>query len=303
MGCKNRTTQLSVIDLLEKQPQIFSYEQCISILEKKYNTRFKSVSYFSDTIITCSNHTLSLSAYEISNVDISNDNAKIYAERMSITSLNGPLPSIYTEQIHGLKWVKNSSLSDFMNVFINRLSCLSYKISVRIHPSLQKQNSIDTNIGQCLNALIGNRHDQRLLQYAYMFWTMPHSALGLRLIISNYFGVNVTIEQFSGAFTKIYDVTKLALQNSILGENALLGESYFDHSNAIKIVLGPLDNSQFDDFLPGNKWDVILRQLIESYLDKNIDYSIELIPKFQQSSKLGYCTLNYNTWIACTLTH
>ena len=108
MGYPHGAAQLSVIESLEAHPQLFSYEQCVSILEAKYNIRFKSISYFSDAIVTCSKHILALSAYDISNVDISNDNAKIYAERMSITSLNGPLPNIYTEQISALKWMKNN---------------------------------------------------------------------------------------------------------------------------------------------------------------------------------------------------
>lgn len=298
MGYKNGAAQLSVIELLERQPQLFSYEQCISILEKKYNIRFKCISYFSDTIITCSVHKLSLSAYDINNITLANDNARIYAERMSITSLSGPLPNVYTEQISVLKWVKNDSLSDFMNIFTNRLSYLSYKISVRIYFSLQNRKNIDTNVGQCLNALAGSKNDERLIQYAYMLWNIPRSALGLRLIILNYFKVDVHITQFIGAFTEIEEVTMLGKNNCTLGCNAFLGHSYFNYENGIKITLGPLDNEQLYKFSPGGTWNSALKEVISSYLDKDIDYTLELIPKTQQTSAIGNSKLGYLSWLS-----
>ena len=99
MGYADRRTQLSVIDELKQAPHLFSYEQCVSILERAYNTNINTGSYYSAVITTNSRHSFFLYAYDINQVALNDNKAEIYAERMSFTSFHGPLPSVYSERI------------------------------------------------------------------------------------------------------------------------------------------------------------------------------------------------------------
>lgn len=297
MGYADRRTQLSVIDELKQAPHLFSYEQCVSILERAYNTNINTGSYYSAIITTNSRHSFFLYAYDINQVALNDNKAKIYAERMSFTSFHGPLPSVYSERIGVSEWFKNHALSDFMNIFINRLSTISYHVSVRRFPSLQKVEAIDTNIGRCLNALAGSKYKQQLIQYAQMMWNNTHSALGLRLMISQYFDVDVQVLQFDGSFSRFENETRLGIQSSVLGRNAALGDRYFDYGNAIRILIGPLNNEQMRNFETKGRWYKELIDLIDCYLDDNIDYIIEFIPQSVIPPTLGGCSLNGSAWL------
>lgn len=298
MGNANRSTQLSVIELLQKCPQKFTYEQCVFILEKKYNYDVNKGAYFSTKIATQGQHKLCISAYDVNGVKINKDRAIIYAERMSFTSFTGPLPSIYSERLAISKWTKDPALSEFMNIFINRLSVISYRISVRKTPALQKvAHCGQTSVGRCINALLGNSNNDSLFAFCYSMWNIPRSALGLRTIISNFFNIDVNIEQFYGAKTKILDITVLGKINSFLGENTILGSSYFDYGSAIEITLGPLPDSSLELLKPGMLWRQKLEELINRYLPQEIDYDVVLMPANAQHSTIGRNKLAYDTWL------
>lgn len=298
MGYADRCTQLSVIDELKQAPHLFSYEQCVSILERAYNTNINIGSYYSALITTNSRHSFFLYAYDVNQVTLDDNKAEIYAERMSFTSFHGPLPNVYSERIGVSEWFKNHALSDFMNIFINRLSTISYRISVRRFPSLQKVETMDTNIGRCLNALAGSKYKQQLIQYAQMMWNNTHSAIGLRLMIAQYFDVDVQVLQFDGSFSRFENETSLGVQSSVLGQNAALGYRYFDYGNAIRILIGPLNNEEMRNFEVKGCWYKELIDLIDGYLDNNIDYIIEFIPQAIIPPTLGACSLSENTWLA-----
>lgn len=297
MGNELRSTQLPIIDKLAKSPQLFDYEQCVYLLENFYTIDVNHGAYFSCPILTDSRHLFYLAPYDINSVKINEKSAIIYAERMSFSSFHGPLPSVYSERIGVSEWFKNHALSDFFNIFINRLSVISYRVTVKKLPTLQKSEPIDTNMGKCLNSLTGRQNNHSLLQYASLLWDNPRSALGLRLIIANFFQVNVKIEQFNGGFIEKEEKTFLGKKNSLLGNNASLGKLFYDFGNSIKIQIGPLTARQIDDFQEGKPWFVELNRLINSYLDRNISYKIEFIPDDIPEIELGFGKLSYNTWL------
>lgn len=301
MGYEHRITQLPVIKLLQKTPQLFSLEQCVYILEKVYGTQGQygnEHSYYSAKITVKSKHTFSLIAHDVHDIKFDEDKTVLYSERASFTSINGPLPDVYTEKINALQWTKNYALSDFMNIFINRLSGVSYKISIRKIVTLQNANSEDTNIGKCLQALTGRIYkDPAALQCAYLHWTTTHSALGLRSIIMHFFQVPVQISQFVGAFNPLATRSLLGTENSSLSENAVLGRQFFDYNNAIKISIGPLDNSTLTQFEKDKPFYKSLIHIISTYLEDTIDYTLEFIPDVPAKSKLSNTRMGYNSWL------
>jgi len=295
MGNERRASQLSIIDNLAKHPQLFDYEQCVYLLENFYKIDVNHGNFFTCQISTKSRHIFYISPYDINSVNIEENSATIYAERMSFTSFHGPLPNVYSERIGVSEWFKNHALSDFFNIFINRLSILSYRITVKKSPTLQKNEPIDTNIGKCLDSLSGRQNNPSLLQYSFLLWDNPRSALGLRLIISNFFNVDVKITQFAGGFIEKEEKTLLRQQNSILGNDASLGNKYYDFGNSIKISIGPLNAYQIEKFK--GIWYDELNRLITSYLDRTISYVIEFIPKDIPDIELGKGKLSYDTWL------
>ncbi len=279
MANKIRYAQLPINEKIELEPYKFSFEQAVFVLQDLYP---KKEIYFSSA------NRSYITGSEIQKISIAEKKITLYTDRMSMTSLNSPLPETHIDILRLLNWRKNDSLQNFLNIFHNRLAKLSYSVFRKQSYSFQKEELFEnTNLGKCVSSLSGECSRCSISKYAFLFWNRPRSALGLRSILESQFNCSVKIEQFSGQYIEIENKTLLGQENNALCINSVLGDSFFDYSSKIRIIFHDLGKDLFlymQHEAPGYK---IAKQIIESYIDVLTDYSVELIPIKRFDAPLG----------------
>jgi type VI secretion system protein ImpH len=210
---------------------------------------------------------------------------------IGLAGAHGPLPAAYTEQ---LLRDKKSALRDFLDIFNHRLILLIYRIHEMHHPELTPGSPDQGLAANHLYACFGlgrdpdsaarNRlavPDRALLDYSGLLAHRPHTASGLRVLLSHYFQVDVAIEQFTGAWLNLSEEQWTLLgtsqgRNQRLGDGAILGKRVWDQHAGVTIRLRSLDLKTFESFLPGGKAYDSLQSLTGFYLGEEVDFSFKL---------------------------
>lgn len=133
---------------------------------------------------------------------------------LGLTGVQGVLPHHYTEYILARAQAKDYTLASFLDIFNHRMVSLFYRawekhrLPARFQLAAAKQETDDFTqylfdwIGLGTPGLQGRTslRDQALLRYAGLLGQRPASAISLAAILRDYFGVEVEIEQFVGAW-------------------------------------------------------------------------------------------------------
>lgn len=211
---------------------------------------------------------------------------------IGLAGAHGPLPAVYTEQ---LLRRGDSALRDFLDIFNRRLILLVYRVHEMHHPELTPTSPEQGLAANHLYAFFGlgrdpdspahNRltvPDRALLDYSGLLAHRPHSATGLQRILSDYFQVEVVVNEFTGAWLRLSEDqwTRLGVRqgcNQILGDGAILGKRVWDQHAGVTIGLGPLSLDTFKSFLPNGAAYQPLCDLVHFYLGDEFDFSFKLV--------------------------
>jgi len=135
--------------------------------------------------------------------------------------------------------------------------------------------------------------DQALLRYAGLLGQSPASAISLRSILRDHFGVEVQIEQFVGAWHPLKpedrsDLDEESLSNQ-LGEGAIAGDAVWDPQARFRVRLGPLKLIRFLAFLPDSEAVKELLDLVRFYVGPVLQFDLQLVLKADEVpwSRLG----------------
>ncbi|MFO0803365.1 MAG: type VI secretion system baseplate subunit TssG [Gemmataceae bacterium] len=157
--------------------------------------------------------------------------------------------------------------------------------------------------------------DLAILHYSGLFARRVPSALGLQILLANYFGVEARLEEFSGQWLSFNPTTPIDLGpngQGRLGRNTIAGQRVWDAVSRFRIVLGPLHYRDFVEFLPdpypvaARKGFFLLSQLIRLYVGAEFDFDVQLlllgtevpdcviqeVPETELGVRLGW-----NTWL------
>ena len=143
---------------------------------------------------------------------------------------------------------------------------------------------------------------------------MP-TAIGLQILLSDYFGIGVIVEELTGQWLTFNPTTPTHLGpdgQGRLGRNTIAGDRVWDVASRFRIVLGPLSYDDFVEFLPdaipvpARKGFFLLSQLVRLYVGAEFDFDVQLcllgteIPpcymKEAPGESLGL-RLGWNTWL------
>lgn len=218
--------------------------------------------------------------------------AEMVVDFLGLAGAHGPLPAVYTEQMLRRG---DSALRDFLNIFNHRLILLVYRIHEMHHPELTHQTPDQGLAANHIFAIFGwsrdpdsairNRlsvPDRALLNYGGLLAQRPRSAVGLKILIGDYFQVPVVVEEFCGAWFELSpdQWTRLGGSargaNQALGDGAILGKRVWDQNAGVTIRLGPLDLKTFKKFLPQGSAYRALGDLTRVYLGDEVDFSFKL---------------------------
>jgi len=229
---------------------------------------------------------------------------------LGLAGAHGPLPVAYTEQ---LLRDKKSALRDFLDMFHHRLILLVYRIHEMHHPELTCASPDKGLAANHLYACFGldrdpksaarNRlavPDRALLDYSGLLAHRPHTASGLQALLSDYFQVAVSVEQFTGAWLSLDEDQWTALgtrdgRNQCLGDGAILGKRVWDEHAGVTIRLRSLDLRTFESFLPGGAAYHALQSLTGFYLGEEVDFTFKLELRVEEIPWAGLSTIGPTT--------
>lgn len=227
---------------------------------------------------------------------------------------NGAMPLVFTEYVkermahHG-----DNSLSDFADIFHNRLIMLFYRAwaDAQSCASLDRKEEKFTHYIAQLSAtgIQPNSQVDAIPDHARWHNTghllrQARNAEGLKNILSNFFKVPVRIEEFVSHWLKLPcdEQTRLGkIKGTQLGFDAVLGKRVLDRQHHFRIHVGPITQSEYDQFLPCTHRYQQLRDWVRNYIGVELTWDLNLIlknPGKKSGMTLGgQQRLGWNSWV------
>jgi type VI secretion system protein ImpH len=292
-------------NLLERSPFEVEFFHAVQMLERIYPDReVVGAFYHPDREVArfATNASLAFPASEIQSIEWREDRPPILVVNfMGLTGPTGVLPHVYTMLLIERRWARDRTLHEFLDLFHHRAISLFYQ-AWRKYRIAAGFGSGDDRFTQYLKDFAGlgvaglqKRQavlDESLLYYAGLFMLQPHSAIGLRQILEDYFNAPVDIEQFVGAWRtlpreaqcEMTDEERISRQ---LGFGAVAGDQIWDQSSKVRIRIGPLSLQKYRDFLPGGQSHAALRALTKFYSGGQLDFELQLVLARAEVPEMG----------------
>ena len=333
MSSAQRRIDPSVASRLLKEPYRFHFFQAVRVLEhllahngaRKQDILSKRLRF---------NNTLSMSfpASEIeklaafsSTEAVANDPSEVSTVEitpafMGMPGVQGVLPAGYTEKLSSRElYQRDPTARAFLDIFTNRAVALFYEAWKKYRLDIQYEMNDEKPSLQLLLALVGlasknslqglsttkgNVFEQSLAYYAGVFTEKPVAASTIERVLQEHFAVPVRVEQFVGAWYDIPEAqrSKLASANVQLGKSALLGAQVWQRDLRLRLWIGPIASSQFNQFLPGAEAAEALKKWVTLLTGLTLEYHIQLVLKKESirqislSGELG-TRLGYDSYL------
>ncbi len=240
--------------------------------------------------------------------------ARLRLNPIGLVGSGSPLPAFYGEQALGNSEDGNAT-QNFLDLFHHRLQRLLLPIwkKYRYRASFES-GAVDPFSAQ-LFALIGLGGEgirqarelnwKRLLPYLGLLSLRAHSAALIEAVLRYYFKhAELTIEQCIERRVEIHEEQRncLGLNNTLLGENLVLGHSVRDRSGKFRIHILELDWQRFQEFLPIGFSYQPLCALVRFTLRDPLDYDIRLVLRHEEIRELrigeqNRCGLGWASWL------
>lgn len=217
--------------------------------------------------------------------------ARMTVNVLGLAGALGPLPAPFSELVLERLWAKDPAFRDFLDIFNHRLVSLLHRARKVVRPGLSWDRPDREGFSRSAFALMGlgtegvrdrmEVEDRALLQYAGLLARRGRTAVGLEVMLADYFGVGVRCTQFVGRWLVLEAGQQTAIgrrgrnrELSALGGGAVLGGRVWDQAAGVEIVLGPLPLSRFLDFLPIGRGFRSLVQLARFTLGDDLDVTV-----------------------------
>jgi type VI secretion system protein ImpH len=313
MSASQRRFQLSVEERLLAEPYRFDFFQAVRVLELSLKAQGVQVDQAVATHVRFENSiSLSFPPSEIeslraeSSADqhlddelkaVPNEPKRYYMTPSFIGFLgpNGTLPRHYTERIstHQL-YNRDKGPRAFLDAYSNRAVALFYGAWKKYRLELEYESKEKKGFLPILMSLGGLGHsslrdrlsneeigilDESLAFYAGVLRHRPMSAVYLQAVLTDYFKVDIKVEQFVG---KWYTLPKehqsvLGVTNVVLGGSALSGQRVWQRDLRIGLHIGPLRKKQFEKFLPREYAARALEQMLKMIVGVTLEFEVKLI--------------------------
>jgi len=204
----------------------------------------------------------------------------------------GMLPVHYTQFIRDRVRAGDKTLRDFLDIFNHRMVSLFYRAWEKYRFGVPYERGERDRLTQYLLDFIGLGTpglegrlavtDQSLLFYTGLLAQKPRSAEALQNMLVDYFNVPVEVRQFRGVWRQLDLDTQCSLDDSqrissLLGVGVVAGDEVWDQQSVVRVRIGPLDVSQYLDFLPTGTAYEPLRALTRFFSQDNLDFEVQLV--------------------------
>ncbi len=237
---------------------------------------------------------------------------KLVINFMGLLGVSGILPMPYIEKAIAQQQQHNTAYLDFFDMLQQRTIELFYSIWAHTHPTISyeratRHDQLDHISKQALSLIgISDSDHSDILPHVHLFLGHQASRQGFMAYISATFNLPIDVEEMIGHWEDISpnQRTKLGLMKAYnqLGRSAILGGKIWQIQNYLKVVLGPLNETEFLSILPNTtKYQRLVKQ-IRYYLSPEIRVILQV--KLDTSAH-EYCYLGndkplylgWNTWL------
>jgi type VI secretion system protein ImpH len=309
---------------LEENPQSFGFFQAVRLLRRLAPER-EAVGEFADpgreVVRFSSNPSLAFPAGEVQELEIGEDGpARMMVNFMGLVGHMGVLPLHYTRLVNDEQRDDDRPLTDFIDLFQHRIVSLFYQAWERSHFYVPFERGDEDRVTRHLLDLIGlgdetlrsrlQIPDVALLYYCGLLGMRQRSAVALEQMLEDYFGVPVEVLQFLGGWYSLSDESRCRVDDEPgfdaagLGEGVVVGDEIWDSQARVRIRVGPVNRSRYEDFLPGQEAHNALRAITEFFGDGQFDFELQLVLAEEDvpgvvldASAEDAPSLGWSTWI------
>ena len=296
-------TRRGVEERLFAEPYCFEFFQAVRLLQLFYPNR-THVGYFqapqSETVRFGVRPSLSFPPSELFSLAAEDEGLPpmMRVNFMGMVGPSGQLPLYYTELVAERAAVRDRTLRDFLDIFQHRAISLFYRAWEKYRFAVPYERGEQDQFSSYLLSIIGLgapslQHRQLLDDHEYLYYAgllaqQPRSAEGLELMLQDYFGVPVKVEQFLGAWYRLSEDAQCNLDDDEsdsqqLGFGTVVGDEIWDPQSHARIVLGPLRLDQYLDFLPTGTAFKPLRDMVRFYAGDELDFEAQLILRKEET--------------------
>jgi len=202
---------------------------------------------------------------------------------------HGAMPLVYTERVAARRHNdKNPAARAFIDLLSHRMVALycqswdKYRLEHQVDVAgRDRQRELLLGLaGMPRHASPGSLvHPDAGALYAAMLRTRPVSASAMANIVSGYFRVPVTVQQFVGGWDDIPIAMRstLGTANPALGYGAVLGTRMWRQDRRLRLVIGPLSPQDMSQFLPTGSGAKGLATLLTLFSPIGLIYELELL--------------------------
>lgn len=283
---------------LREDPGAFSFFQAVRILQRLAKDR-AHVGEFAppsrEAVRFSTNPSLAFPTTEISSLTDDEDEAGAGRTRMAVNFMGlvgnrGVLPSHYSIEVLRERRRDDRPLTDFLDLFQNRLIALFYRAWERARFYIPFERGEPDRATLHLFDLMGlGLEDVRgllpddghgLLAYCGLVSARHRSALGLEQVLEDYLDVPVEIEQFVGGWYRVDEDSRLRLDDPAgaefgLGGGTVVGDEVWDPQARVRVRIGPLPRETYETFLRGRPGYRATAAIARFYTDDQFDFEIQ----------------------------
>ncbi len=231
--------------------------------------------------------------------------------RMAFLGLTGPLgvlPQPYSEIAQKADRLRNRAVSAFLDLFNHRLASLFLRASEKYRLGLLLQraatgpdSAADRAVpprrdpaSEAMLALAGygtphlrgrmRVEDDVLLFYAGLFAARLRPPGALRSMLSDYLGMDVRIEPFSGRWIPVAAEEQTRLPGpgeapafTRLGVDTVAGARCWDVQGSFRVVVGPVDRAGMRALMPDQPKLRRLVDLVRAYAGLDLSFDVQII--------------------------
>jgi len=257
---------------------------------------------------------LGFPAGAIERVEFSEGRFRIEANFMGLYGVDSPLPTHWAEDILH-EYETDSTVRDFLDIFHHRIYSLLYRLWAKYRFAVQIRGDGADALTDRLLCLVGLGSKEtreasglpavRLLRYAGLLIQHPRSALGLEVLVSDWFGgLSATVNPAIGRWVSLEadDKLRLGQRNNVLGRDAPIGERLYDVGGCFNLTLGSVGWEMYQGFLPDGAHHETLRRLINHYNTDPLAADLTLQPRGEEVPELVLDSnspprLGWTTWL------
>ncbi|WP_230971365.1 type VI secretion system baseplate subunit TssG [Nitrogeniibacter aestuarii] len=313
MRTAHRQFDPGLIDQIEQSPQQFEFFQAVRLLDRFFRAhgrgRGNDEGAVSDLIRFRNSLQLSFAPSQIEAALIEADTAapesahpsrsiryvQITPAFMGMLGMHGTLPVHYTESVERReRFNRDRSARAFFDLFSNRAvgqfyrAWRKYRLAVqyetdrrnRFLPLILALGGLGfESLRDRLAASPGRIDDESIAHFAGLMRQRPVSAVALQSMLSQYFGVQVRIEQFVGRWYALpkEQRTTLGGRNACLGQTAMSGERVWQRNLRVRVHIGPLARETYESFLPQGEQACALEKLLSLATGSQFEYEVRPI--------------------------